>query len=146
MSLQPHTERVALAWLSAVVPGYPNGLDLPEDNTAWSASGFVQVHTVGGTPGAHFPLRQPVVSVDCWANNPDDEYPPWNLALQVAEQIVAACYDPASKRQVVIGGAYPPAHVQSAYPLTEPRRVPSDVAAYAHAQFDLAINWVAATS
>ncbi|HWB38440.1 MAG TPA: hypothetical protein VHA75_20680 [Rugosimonospora sp.] len=144
MSLQPNTELVALAWLTATV-GLPDGLDLPEDNTTWAASGFIQVHTVGGTPGVHFPLRQPVVSVDCWAVDSDGEYPPWNRALQMAEQVVAACYDPASKRQVTLPAAYLPAHVQSAYPLTEPRRVPSDVAAYAHAQFDLALNWVAAS-
>lgn len=145
MSLYPNTERVALAWLSATF-GYPNGLDLPEDNTTWAASGFIQVRTIGGNPGIHFPLRQPVVSVDCWAVDPDGAYPPWNKSLQLAEQIVNACFDGSSKRQVVIGGDYRPAHVQSVYALTEPRRAPSDVADYAHTQFDMALNWVAAAS
>jgi len=145
VSLRPNTTLVTLAWLSALFD-YENGRDLPEDNTTWAASGFVQVRPTGGTPNPHFPLRETVVSVDCWAVDPDGEFPPWNKADQLAEQIVAATYEPTSKRQVVIGGSYLNAHIQSIYPLTEPRPAPSDVAGYAHTQFDLAVDWVAAAS
>jgi hypothetical protein len=144
MSLHPTTDLVTLAWLATLFPDN-SGVDLPQENTTWAASGFVQIKTIGGTPGAHFPLRQPVLSVDCWANDPGSDWPPWNKATQLCEQIIAACYLDASKRQVVIGGDYLPAHVQSIYPVSEVRRAPSDVAGYAHTTFDLAVNWVAAT-
>lgn len=150
--IQPVSELVALAWIQAAT-GISCGLALPEDFTTWATNGFVTVQVVGGSPQVHMPVRQPVVSVDCWAVFSDSPRPPWLQAAQLAEAIYAATVPTAAKRQVdpnavvtPTGNTYAHAHVLSAYAATEPRPVLGDEAGYAHYQMDLHLTWVAAAS
>lgn len=145
--LRANTELVTEAWLSTV-DGMPAGAvatTLPADNSTWAASGFVTVGpTVGGQPDVDVPMRRPVVQVDCWAVNPESRRPPWGRANWLAELIVAACYDTASMQRTLTlrPPGFPSARVLAAYPVTEPRRVPSDPAAYARYHLDLQVDWI----
>lgn len=142
MPLHPNSDLVATAW-AKLVPGLPTGQIagvLPEDNTTWAASGFVVLHTTGGTPAQENALRAPVVSFDCWACSPTSSRPPWGKANALAEAIVAAHYS-LLRGQMVMPAGYDPARVLSTLLMSEPRRVPSDTAGYARFIVDLQIVW-----
>lgn len=144
MTYHPNTELVAVAYLKTV-PGLGSNVatDLPQDNSTWSASGFVQVMTVGGTPNAYSPIARPVVSVDCWAVSPNSSKPPWGKANQLAEDIRAAVHGGVLLPQrVTVGAAYAKADVVEARILSEPRRIPDDDADYAHFSLDLELHWI----
>jgi len=160
--LLPNSELVACAWL-AQVPGWTSamvGTTLPRIGPVgpmpdWVATGFVTVAVVGGTPGSHAPLAEPALSVNCWAANATcagagkpinvSQRPPWGKAAQLAEQIRHAVYvlDRGLGRGVAMSvPGYAGAAVMSALMLTEPRRVPADIAGHARWQFDLQLDWV----
>jgi hypothetical protein len=140
--LHPTSEQVAVAWLKDAIGSSGIGIDLPQDSSTWPARGFVQVRSVGGTPHVHIPQRQPVISVDCWAAGTNMARPPWFRAAQLAEIVRVATEAADAKRQVVIGGSFVNATIQTVYALTEPRPIPSDVAGYAHSSLDIALTWV----
>lgn len=144
MSLRPTSELVGVAWLKHVTGSTLVATDLPEDNSTWSASGFTQVQTVGGTPDNYVPVARPVFSVDCWACAPGSGKPPWYRANARAETIRAAVLDHAGVpyETTTLPAAYNQARVLSALMLTEPRRMLSDEAGYARYQFDLRLDWV----
>src|ERR1700681_1836001 len=109
---------------------------LPEDNTTWSTSGFVALKTVGGTPEMYVPLREPVVSVDCYATSSVGNKAPWAQANNLAEIVAAACQNKANFGATLAGPAgYPNMRVLQAHALQEPRRVFGDRSFYAHYQF-----------
>lgn len=144
MTLRASTELVAATWLRGVA-GLSSAMvatQLPKDTTAWSASGFVTVRTVGGSPGLYVPLRSPVVTVDCWAVNPGSAKPPWFAANALAELIDLGCRAADVNRTLTLPTGYPDARVLSAYLLSEPRRAYGDSGDYAHYIFDLALHWV----
>jgi hypothetical protein len=83
-----------------------------------------------------------VVSLDCWAAAPNGGRPPWNLAAQQCQEIYRAALEHGNvPRWVTMPAAYKPARVLNAIPRTEPRRIPGDVASYAHFQMDLELWW-----
>jgi hypothetical protein len=92
----------------------------------------------------YVPLREPVIGVDCWANNPQSQKPPWNKAAMLAEAIVAACQDHRAIAQTVtLPPGYPAAQVKGAYVTGDPRRIPDDPSSYARYSIPgLAIAWV----
>lgn len=141
--LRATPELVAEAWLKTVV-GDRVATTLPKDNSSWAASGFCTLVTAGGTPSMYVPLREPVIGVDCWANNPQSQKPPWNKAAMLAEAIVAACQDHRHIGQTVtLPSGYPAAAVRSAYVTGDPRRIPDDPSSYARYSIPgLAIAWV----
>ncbi|MEU1443114.1 hypothetical protein [Streptomyces mirabilis] len=144
MSLTLHAtaELVAAAWLTTVV-GDRVATTLPKDNGSWAASGFCTIATVGGSPGLYVPLREPVIGVDCWANSPDSQKPPWNKAAALAEAIQAACYNhPGIPQTVTLPAGYPAAQVKGAHTTGEARRIPDDPSSYARFNVGLAIAWV----
>jgi hypothetical protein len=147
MPAPPSTELVAIAWLKTL-PGIPTtsvATTLPGDSSTWSELGFVQVSVVGGSPEIHNPRRSPVVQIDCWACNPNSEKTPWGKAGVLVETIVNATYLLELSNVTVSltpADTYDRARVLSAYPLTEPRRVPGDEAGFARLQFDMALSWV----
>jgi hypothetical protein len=164
--LLPNSELVACAWL-AQVPGWNAGMvgtTLPRIGPAgplpdWIVAGFVTVTVVGGTPGSHVPQANPVLSVSCWAANATckgigqpinvSPRPPWGKAAQLAEQIRHAAYllDKGIGRYVAMTPpGYAGAAVVSALLLSEPRRIPADIAGFARYQFDLQLTWVTGAS
>jgi hypothetical protein len=165
--LLPNSELVAAGWLAAI-PGWSSamvGTTLPRMGKsgplpAWVATGFATVAVVGGTPASHSPQAEPVVSVNCWAANATgggaasapinvSNKPPWGKAAQLAEQIRQAAYtlDKGFGRGVAMPvPGYAHAAVTSALLLSEPRRMPSDIASYARYQFEIQLTWVAGSS
>lgn len=147
-----NAELVTLAWIRDVVTTYDvaagTTLQGPDPNTrilSWADTGFVTTAVIGGAPHSHTPLRQPVMSVDCWATTPSKKQPPWGRAASIAETIVAAAYDLGgddAQRAVTLPTGYPAARVVGAVVLDEPKRVPGDAANYAHYVFNLAITWL----
>lgn len=143
LRLRATPELVAEAWLKTIV-GDRVATTLPKDNSSWAASGFCTLVTAGGTPNMYVPLREPVIGVDCWANNPQSQKPPWNKAAMLAEAIVAACQDHRNIGQTVtLPSGYPAAAVRSAYVTGDPRRIPDDPSSYARYSIPgLALAWV----
>ena len=155
-TLPPNSELVAVAWLGTVTGMSPGmvATQLPADQSAWSANGFVTIGggdgsggaVIGGQPNLYMPLRAPVLSVHCWAVTPGSAKPPWGKAAHLAELIVVGCYGETSmRRALTLPGTYADARVNEAYPLNEPRRIPGDQSGYAHYQMDLQLHWVALT-
>ncbi|WP_435279335.1 hypothetical protein [Streptomyces sp. 1222.5] len=142
LRLRPTPELVATAWLKTVV-GDRVATTLPKDNASWAASGFCTLVVAGGSPNLYVPLREPAIGVDCWANNPQSQKPPWNKAATLAEAIQAACYDHAQIPQIVpMPAGYPAARVLSAYTTGEHRRIPDDPSSYARYSIPgLVIAW-----
>jgi len=145
-----NTDLAATAWIGSL-PGLTPGMvatALPEPdeatgNLSWAASGFVTVRTVGGTPEMYVPLREPVVSVDCYAAPPPGtNKAPWAQANNLAEMIVTACQNTANFGATLAGPAgYPNMRVLQAHALQEPRRIFGDKSFYAHYQFVLQMYW-----
>lgn len=141
----PSNEMVAVAWLKSAVPYLGNRVatELPSDNSSWSASGFTTVATTGGTPNTEVPVNEPVMSIDSWGVTPSSGRPPWNLAAQPAEAIKAAAVDHGMiPRILTMPTGFNLVRVFCVIPLSEPRRINGDAAAYAHYQQDLEIRWV----
>lgn len=144
MTFRANTELVTIAWL-ANVQGLTSSMvaaTLPKDNTTWAASGFVTVRASGGSPGIHVPMRNPVVTLDCWAVRPGSAKPPWYQANQLAELIDAGCRSALAGRTVVLPTNYGSVRVHSAYLISEPRRVYGDQGDYARYTADMSVNWV----
>lgn len=148
--LRANTDLVAIAWLGGVAGLTPSMVasQLPGDNSSWAASGFVTVRATGGRPGLDNALRQPVVTVDTWACNPNSSKPPWGKANYLAELIMRACYPRTDAERVAVSRLltlptnYPTARVLSAYAVSEPRRTYADIGDFASFVMDLSLNWV----
>src|SRR5687768_146046 len=104
---------------------------------------------VGGTPAIDTPVYQPVVSINCFAMKSGSANPPWGQANQLAEQIRLATYARRVRSEagvlVTMPAGYGQALVLSVYPVSEPRRIPSDPSSYAVYNLDLQFNWTAAS-
>lgn len=142
MGFLPTAELVAVAWLGAV-DGMPAGkvaTTLPS-NVADFSDGFVTVIGAGGSPQPHTGLRRPVMQVDCWVGTIGSAAPRWGRANDLAELILAECFDDMRNHEVTLRSQYDPALVRAAYPLTEPRRVNGDPNRHARFTFDMQFVW-----
>jgi hypothetical protein len=148
MPFRPNADLVGVAWVGGISGVSPAQVatTLPEDNSSWSASGFVELTVVGGSPSLDTQVRHTVFQVDAWASNPNSSKPPWGKAFTLAELVVAGAYGPSNplsaSRTLVMPAAYSGARVMSAQVLSEPRRIEDDESSYARVQFDLQLNWV----
>lgn len=147
------TDLVAIAWLKGLV-GDIVATTVPRTE-AVKTTGFVTVHTSGGSAGMYVPMRMPVVLVDCWASPGDSVKPPWNKATALAEAIVDGCLDhEGTPRLLTLPADYPNARVLSAYTVQEPRRpvVPgggeasADLGSWARIVLGLQLHWVQVSS
>ena len=141
-------ELVAVAWLGSI-PGLSTQMvstQLPADDTAWAATGFITVAVVGGSPNIYLPVKKPVFQVDCYAVKPGSNKPPFWKANVLAETVRYGTLPRVGFNRPLSlsagGVSYPPARVQTAYVVTEPRRRYSDAADYAVYSFDLALEWL----
>ncbi|RAJ70280.1 hypothetical protein K378_01445 [Streptomyces sp. Amel2xB2] len=141
-----NTELVAVAWLRSldgIEPGQV-ATTLPSKTADWAENGFLQVTPgIGGSMQLHYALREPVVQVEAYAARLDSGKPPWNVAASLMEAVVAGTYDEANlQRTLTLPGAFPAARVLTAHFVSEPRRMPDDVASYARYVADLALHWI----
>jgi hypothetical protein len=139
----PNAEMVGIAWVKSL-PGMDAtkvATVVPGDTSKWSATGFVTVTAVGGSPNIYVPMRHPVVQISAWMVRENSEKAPWGEAQVLAEAIHAAFYDQANLAQTFTWTNYRPAVLHSGYPLQEPRKIPGSAAGYAHVQFDAQLHW-----
>jgi hypothetical protein len=143
------TDLVAVAWLKGLV-GDIVATTVPRNDTV-AASGFVTVHTSGGSSNMYIPVREPVVLIDCWWAPKDSVTPPFNKATMLAEQIVAGCYDhQGTPRLLTLPAGYPNARVLSAHVVQDPRRpvVPgggessADLGSWARIVMAVQFHWI----
>lgn len=137
-----NTELVACAWLSEIFPSSMVATTLPEDNTTWAASGFIQVTSLGGSSDGDVPMIHPVINIDCWATKPNSNRPPWRVANNNAEMIRHAVYA-MRPHKVTLPTGYPQAQLYSADVVSEPRRVP-DISSYARFNMMVSMFWAPA--
>jgi hypothetical protein len=139
------TEAVTNAWLTTL-PGITAamvGQTLPADNSTWAASGFITPAGSGGTPDLYFAVAHPVVTLSCWAANPNTGLPPWDKARQLAEIVRYGCLNNGTGALVTLPYADQNARVLSAYLKQEPRRMYGDIGDYACYVVDIVIHWSA---
>jgi len=147
LTLLPDDELVAMSWVASI-PGFSPQMvatQLPADKSTWSATGFVTVSVVGGTPHPDLPLSQPVIQCDCYAVKPNSNKPNWLMAAALASALRYACWDRIGFPRLLDissnGKAYPSAAVRSAYMTIQPRRVYADPGDYARYSTDIALVW-----
>lgn len=148
MALLPNDELVARAWLIAAVSGLAAGkvgTQLP-DHTSWTDNEFVQIMQVGGAPDIELPILEPVISVNCFAVKPGSAKPPWGQANSLAMEIWQACYtkrfNNSSAVVLSMPSGYGGALVRSVWPVSQPRRIPSDPTQFAVYNLDIQMSWV----
>ena len=145
----PNAELVAKHWLLAAVPGLDNNVATTLPDPPWPNDEFVQVMQVGGTPDMYVPRFNPVVTVNCFAMKQNSSKPPWNKASDLAMRILLATYSKryadSSAYDLDLPAGYGRALVQSVYPVSDVRKLPSDPSQYAVYNIDLQISWVPAS-
>lgn len=123
-----NSELAAIAWLKTV-PGLPVnqiGTTLPQDNTTWAASGFVQILVTGrGRSNPYYGYRSSVITAHCWAVNLGAQTPPWGMACDLAESIYKELLRDNGRENFTlpVTGA-PKVRVLQAWELGEPMRLP----------------------
>ncbi len=137
------TEKVVNAWLAGL-PGLNASMvdeQLPTDNTTWAASGFLTPTGMGGAADVYVPVAHPMVTVDCWAVDPDSGLPPWNKAANLAETVRSGTFTNGVGTFVTLPYSDQNARILTAYLRSEPRRKYGDIGDYACVTFDLALHW-----
>ncbi|MGW6738660.1 hypothetical protein [Streptomyces sp. NPDC055013] len=136
-------ELVARAWLKTVagLPVNQIGTIVPQDNTTWAASGFVQITVTGDASHKYYRLRRPVITAVCWAVAPGKQTPPWGKACDLAEAIAEACWSfEPSELSLGVTGA-PAVRTLQANIIQPPRRAFGDAAEYAKYTVDFELIW-----
>lgn len=127
MAKRANSELAAIAWLKTV-PGLPVnqiGTTLPQDNTTWAASGYVQVIVVGkGRSSAYYGYRAPVIQAHCWAVNPDKQNPPWGKACDLAEMIYEHLLADNGVENLDTRTGFRKVRILEAWEIEEPKRIP----------------------
>jgi hypothetical protein len=149
---RPTTELVAQGWLRLAVPdaGVGDAVPAADDDPAavqvMRDVGFIRTGAVGGSPNPYVPMRQPVISAECFVAPPTEASRKvrWNRAAHLADRLVMATYDPALMGVVIdlsAIGPYGKARVHTVVALSEPERVEDDEDNYARYDLDLEFLW-----
>jgi len=137
-------ELAARSWLRTI-PGLPvNQINMvvPEDNSTWSASGFVQIAITGDSSNHYYRLRRPVITASCWAVKPGNQNPDWVKASNLAETIALACWDfNPPEGHLVLPSGYGTARILQAEIIQPPRRAYGDEGDYAKYTVDFQLTW-----
>lgn len=143
--LRPTSRIVTLAWLKLAAPGVGADTALPAVSEATAISGFIRPQIVGGSPDRDVPLRNPVISAECWISpHPVTRKVSWSRAEDLAERLAAAVYDRQLMNRVLDlseFGNYAPARVLTGLALTEPRRAEGEPTDWARVDVDLQLFW-----
>lgn len=147
--LNPNSELVAVNYIRAMNLGpsasFGVGGTLPEDKLTWK-DGFVQISVVGGAPSIDLPVSSPLIQVDCWVPSINSAKPQWGRANTIAEDVKANLYTLANTGVKLSLGTFKDATIQSAYAVSEPRKITNDPAGHARYTMDIVLNWVISES
>lgn len=145
--LLPNDEQVAVAWIKAALGITNVATSLPDP--PWTDDQFVQVMQVGGSPDIDVPMFHPVVSLNAFAMKPGSLKPPWGQAHHLVMRVLMATYatarQPAGRVELDLPDNYGRAIVCSVYPVSQPRKIPSDPSQYAVYNLDLNMTWYPAS-
>lgn len=143
---QPNAEMAAVAWIKSIpgVDATKVATTLPADPDKWATTGFITVQVVGGSPAVGVPMRNPVLAISAWKTVINSDKTPWGETQMLAETVFNAFFDPALFPLRVENPQFLPISIRTAWPLTEPRKVPGNAAGYAHVQFDAQFSWTTA--
>lgn len=144
MPLHPSVELVTCAWL-ATLPGVTSGMvasTLPKlADSDWTSTGFLTVTPAGGVPDVYVPTRASLVQVNSWAAKKNAQRPPWGQANELAEVVVAGCWDRGQHRDLTVKSGYNRARVFAVQATMDPQRIYSDESSYASYRVDVRIDW-----
>jgi hypothetical protein len=151
-----NTELVARAYLKTItgLPTNQIGTTLPQKISTWASTGYIQLIVIYGTKGnIYYGYRRPVITIHCWAINPNGQNPPWGKACDLAEIIYAKLLETGNgieNLSLGVAGA-PDVRVLQAWEVSEPKRVPwgfpsgegsfVDPGNMAHYTMDIQIAW-----
>jgi hypothetical protein len=144
---RPDGALVADAWLRLVsgLPASCIGPTLPTSRKdpapAWVSQGFIQHTVVAGAPAVEVPFRRSVVQLDFWATTLDDRSPPWGVASNLAETVLAATYGTVHELALTVPAGYDVPRLRTVTALQEPRKIREDAAGFARFQFDALFAW-----
>lgn len=142
----PNSELVAVTYIRSLSIG-PSatsgvGTTLPEDTSSWK-DGFAQIQVVGGSSDRDTQSKHPLIQVDVYVPSIATSKPQWGKAATVAADIVEKLFGHDSTgAELVLPTAYKNAYVQTAYAVSEPRRISNDPAGHARYTVDVVLNWV----
>lgn len=144
----PDSASVGVAWLSGVLPFTSGGVatKLPK-LTSWpvysgTVRGFVTV-TIAGGRTFESGLRAPIISVGTWASVPGSDSPQPGAAVQLAELVVASCFEDGRVPAVLVrkSAKYRQASVRSVRLNAEPREVADPDASMSHFETEIEMFW-----
>lgn len=142
----PISDLVARAWLRMAVPGVGVGKAIPAADDTMRANGFIRTTVIPSTANQVVPMRQPVVSAECF-------FPPKvaggtkvraNEAADLANRLWLATFNTALMGVAVDlsdVGNYEQARVHQVIALQEPSEVPDDPDNFGRYDLDLLILW-----
>jgi hypothetical protein len=144
--LTPNSELVAVTYIRSLSIG-PSatsgvGTTLPEATASWT-DGFVVAQVVGGSSDIDVQSKHPLVQLDVYVPSVNTSKPQWGKAATIAADIVEKLYaHDSTTSPLVLGTAFKDARVQTAYAVSEPRRISNDPAGHARYTVDVVLNWV----
>lgn len=139
-------ELVVVAWLKSVTGLNTVGTTVPEDSSTWYSTGFLQPIVIKSDTNKYYQLRSCIAVIHCWAARADvtSQRPPWGQANELAENVVAACFDPSLFQShdlsLGVSGA-PSARVLQVALIEDPMRAPNDDAHMAHYTTAIQLWW-----
>jgi len=144
--LTPNSELVAVTYIRSlgVAPSATSGVGttLPEATSSW-IDGFVQIQVVGGSSDIDVPSKHPIVQLDVYVPAINSSKPQWGKAATIAADIVEKLYALDNEgKELVLGTSFKNARVQTAYAVSEPRRIFNDPGGHARYTVDVALHWV----
>lgn len=121
--------------------------ELP-DFGQWIESGYVTYLNLSGTPGLHLPTRNPVIRYSFWATTatPSSGPAPWLKAYDLANRLERRLQEPVVRGTFSPTANYLPFRIITAYPVTEPARVPNDPSGYARVDMSVLVKWAEVTA
>lgn len=144
--LTPNSELVAVTYVRSLSLGpsatFGVGTTLPEATSSWT-DGFVLVQVVGGSSDRDVPSKHPLIQLDVYVPSVSTSKPQWGKAATVAADIVEKLYShDSTSTPLVLPNTFKDARVQTAYAVSEPRRISNDPAGHARYTVDVVLNWV----
>jgi hypothetical protein len=133
---------VAAEWLAVRVAGVPSGLRLPEDTSAWAATGFLRVEPMGGgSNDIEVRTRHSMVQVVAHTYSAGS-VPPKIFAAALAERVLRATwpeYNPTTDLDIP---RFERVRVFGARVMGDPVDRSPTTGAYAEAVLTLTLDWV----
>lgn len=138
-----NTTLVTLAWLRTLsLPAGAVGTSLPPP-AKWYSTGFVTVGAGVGSAAStvDFPLREPIVSVHCFAAFENSDKVNYGMANDLAEIIYNESYVQPPP-EITLPPAIKPVYLSQVYPVSDITWVPEPASNFAHYLVNMHVGWM----